>query len=184
MGSSLTRRTHQPVGFGKDLDHEKCHRSWQSTTKGKWPLWWLQCGKNPASPTAGGTFNGGGHHQAPRGRIRQREETPMTFCHCHSEKWRLDVGRSQSPLAPPRGSAGGVDAATSTAAGTPGPKTINKRTSLSEPGLGMGLCDFWKPCKKLRVADGIKNPFALHVHPGATRQLLLSTLLGGYLLCS
>lgn len=95
----------------------------------------------------------------------------------------LDVGRSQSLLPLPRGSAGGAGAATSTAAGTPAPKTINKRPSLSEPGLGTGLCDFWKPCRKLCVTDGIKNPFTLHGRPGAPRQLLLSSLLGGYLLC-
>lgn len=148
-------------------------------------LRWLQCGKHPAGPSLRGHLTGGGHHRAPReAHTRRREEPPMTFCHRHPEKWLLDVGRSQPPLTPPRGSVGGADAATSTAAGTPGPKTINKRTSLSEPGVGTGLCDFWKPRKKLCVTAGIKNPFALHARPGATRQLLLSTLLGGYLLCS
>lgn len=148
-------------------------------------LRWLQCGKHPAGPSLGGHLTGGGRHRAPReAHTRRREEPPVTFCHRHPEKWLLDVGRSQPPLAPPRGSVGGADAATSAAAGTPGPKTINKRTSLSEPGVGMGLCDFWKPHKKLCVTAGIKIPFALHARPGATRQLLLSTLLGGYLLCS
>lgn len=81
-----------------------------------------------------------------------------------------------------RGSARGAGAATSTAAGTQGPKDNKQKASLSEPGLGMGLCDFWKPCKELCVTDGIKNPFTLHSRPGAPRQLLLSSLLGGYLL--
>lgn len=108
------------------------------------PPQWLQCRKDPAGPSQGKS-TGAGCHQAPNeAHDRHGEGTHMTSCRCHCKRHVLGVGRSRQ-RSPHRGGWRG------TAASISGPKTINKRTLLPEPGLGMGLCDFWKPCRKLCV---------------------------------
>lgn len=133
--------------------------------KDKSSLWWWQCGENPSRRTPNRAWPPAGSKRT----LQAQEQGAHDLLPLSLQKmkfWAWEEPHPRSPML--RGSVRGAGAATSTAAGTQGPKTINKRPSLPEPGLGTGLCDFWKPCKKLCVTDGIKNPFTLHGRPGSS----------------
>lgn len=56
VGSSLMPRTHQLVGFGKDLDHEKRHHSWQSRHEGQVGPLVIALWEKPGQPYIQGDF--------------------------------------------------------------------------------------------------------------------------------